>query len=65
MKIRELIAHLQGENPEHIVVMASDAEGNNFSPLCDVSVNRYEAETTWHGELTDGKINAFVLWPTN
>lgn len=33
MKVKELIELLKKVNPEHEVIMASDSEGNNFSPL--------------------------------
>lgn len=51
MKVKELIKLLQKENPERIVVMASDAEGNSYSPLDGISTAAYKAETTWSGEV--------------
>ena len=51
MKVKELIEHLQtAHNPDDLVIMARDAEGNNFSPLAGVEVGAYRALTTWYGE---------------
>ncbi len=52
MKVKELIKLLQKvENQEREVIMSKDGEGNNFSPLSDISCHSYEAETTWYGEI--------------
>jgi hypothetical protein len=51
MKVRELIEALQQEDPEREVIMASDGEGNNYSPLSDYWVGAYRAETTWYGAM--------------
>jgi len=58
MKVSDLIAQLKEFPQDAEVVQAKDGEGNSFSPLADVSLGRYEAETTWGGqwgllELTD------------
>jgi len=36
MKVKDLIAQLQEANPEAIVIVSRDAEGNDFSPLAEV-----------------------------
>lgn len=51
MKVRELIEQLSKEDPERIVIMAKDAEGNGYSPLSSFWVGAYRAETTWYGEV--------------
>ena len=51
MKVRMLIDLLENCDPEDIVVMSKDAEGNSYSPLYDISEDRYHAETTWYGEI--------------
>lgn len=51
MKVKKLIKLLQACDPERIVVMASDSEGNGYSPLADISSAAYRAETTWSGEV--------------
>ena len=33
------------------VVMPSDAEGNNFSPLSELSLQKYLEHSDWSGEL--------------
>lgn len=59
------------------IVMSSDAEGNNFSPLAEVSPEHYVAESTWSGFLVhpddddpngygiDDAEQVIVVWPTN
>lgn len=68
MKIKDLIKELSEVNPELEVVMSKDAEGNSFSPLSDIGICKYTAETTWYGEVDNckkGKENAVCLWPVN
>jgi hypothetical protein len=61
MKISELVEILLRHNPDDLVVLAKDSEGNGFSPLSSVTPCVYVAETTWMGEtfireLTDDLI---------
>ena len=49
MKVSELIKALEKYNPNDIVILASDAEGNGFSPLDDMSEDMYWPETAWNG----------------
>lgn len=65
MKVKQLIKKLQKHDPEKIVIMSKDSEGNYFSPLADMSKENYIPETTWAGELGSGGEPALVLWPTN
>lgn len=76
MTVRELIADLQTLDPDHMVVLSQDAEGNGYSPLTGFSEGRYEALSTWSGDvyseedLKDGYgdeslPSVVVLWPTN
>lgn len=51
MTVGELIAELQKEDPDRIVVMSSDAEGNRHSPLASFWTGAYRPETTWMGEV--------------
>ncbi len=51
MKVRELIKKLEIENQEAIVIMSSDAEGNNYSPLSGVADGAYEPENDYRGEV--------------
>lgn len=53
MTLAELRAQLRAlENlPDStLVVLAKDAEGNRFSPLCEAESGMYLAETTYSGE---------------
>jgi hypothetical protein len=51
MTVRELIAELSKLDPNRLVVMSSDAEGNSYSPLSGFWVGAYKAKTTWSGEV--------------
>jgi hypothetical protein len=52
MKVKELIKQLQECNQNAIVVMSSDGEGNNYSPLADIDTEcNYKADTTYSGEV--------------
>lgn len=51
MTVAQLIADLQGEDPNRLVVMSSDAEGNSYSPLDGCSTGSYEADSTWSGSV--------------
>jgi hypothetical protein len=73
MTVSELIAQLQQLPPNNIVVQAKDGEGNGFSPVAEVAVGLYAADTTWSGEFwtpdaeDDEKEaeSAVCLWPIN
>jgi len=52
MTVKELIAELSAMNPDAVVVLQKDSEGNGYSPLSgadDALV--YIAESTWAGEV--------------
>ena len=51
MKVKDLIKLLRLEDPDRIVVMSKDPEGNNFSPLWEASTCAYRADNTWSGEI--------------
>ena len=51
MTVRELIAKLNKIDPDRIVVMSSDSEGNNYSPLSGMWTGAYRAENTYRGEV--------------
>ena len=52
MKAKELIQKLSHCDPDDIVIMSRDGEGNGFSPLSDVETNNvYIADSTWSGEI--------------
>ena len=70
MRVHELITLLQDLPSDHIVIMSSDGEGNNYSPLApDFGVGEYVVETTWSGYISSDEdeavINAVILYPTN
>ena len=49
MKVRELMSFLSSQDPKAEVIMSSDSEGNNYSPLNSYDLGYYEAENTWSG----------------
>lgn len=51
LTVKDLIAALQREDPESIVVMAKDAEGNSYSPYRQLWAGVYQADTTYSGEV--------------
>lgn len=51
MTVAELIKELQACNPDDIVVMSSDAEGNAHSPLASLWEGTYVPDSTWSGEV--------------
>lgn len=69
MKVRELLEQLKDVDPEFEVVMSSDAEGNNYSPLACLDVGHYQPESTWAGEWYNTEegyaANAVCMGPTN
>jgi hypothetical protein len=76
MTVRELIAALQGVDPDMMVVLQEDAEGNGYSPLAGAEPAYYVAESTWSGtaygqedidggDAPEGGQTALILWPVN
>ena len=74
MNVRNLISELKSMDQNSIVVIASDAEGNNFNPLYAIDEMQYVAESPTSGriyeieEIEEEGIeedyeNAVVLWP--
>ena len=50
MTVKQLIEALQTCNPDDLVVLARDAEGNSFSPVDRVlGDDMYEPESSWSG----------------
>ena len=73
MKVKQLIKLLSKQDPDRLVVLASDMEGNSFDTLSDVEPYAYNAERQEIGiekkmkgyddeVMTDG-VPALVLWP--
>lgn len=74
MTVRELRALLSDQPDDRPVVLAKDAEGNDFSPLSDWGEGYYTARSTWGGnvcnlnepeERGENAVHALVLWPVN
>lgn len=52
MKVKELIEKLQQCNPDDLVILAKDIEGNGYSPAGTISEDMYTPESTWSGEVS-------------
>lgn len=50
MTVKELIAKLEKEDPDRLVLVQKDGEGNGYSPLYQVTTGAYRADSTWSGE---------------
>jgi len=50
MTVAELIEQLKAVDPERLVVLQKDSEGNGHSPLCDFWPGTYIADSTYSGE---------------
>lgn len=59
MKVRELIEVLQQMDPERVVVLQKDGEGNGYSPCDGVDDNAaYSPDSTWSGSVRRQKLSA-------
>lgn len=68
MKVKELIEILQNFNTEMEVIINSNDEANNYSPLSDVEIGGYYKENTWFGQRDDDdpdSIFSVFLYPAN
>lgn len=77
MTVEDLIQELHliiAANPDMKtaqVVQSKDAEGNGFSPLDELCVSKYLADSTWSGEVIhpdddyEGSVDVVCLWPVN
>jgi len=72
MTVKELIDYLENEcNPADTVLMSSDSEGNNFSPLSGTSMGycRIDPKRKWEASYFEEKLEGEVeatcvcLWP--
>ena len=51
MKVSQLIDLLKNLDPTAEVIMQSDGEGNDYSPLRGFWLGTYAAESTYHGTV--------------
>lgn len=51
LTVGELKEQLKDVPDDAIVVLSSDSEGNNYSPLADGYTSYYEPECTWMGTV--------------
>jgi hypothetical protein len=68
MTVQGLIDLLRHHDPGALVVVAKDAEGNEFSPLDCLSKGGYAARAKWSGvvgNLGEGGEPCVVVWPLN
>jgi hypothetical protein len=76
MKVKEFIKLLEKVDLEQEVIMSKDAEGNGFSPFCELGFGYYVPDNEYSGELYDEEDEAsgdkphnaqksVILWPLN
>lgn len=74
MTIKELLLAIKGLPEDMQIILAKDAEGNDYTPLADIAIGVYETTTTWNGEflysdedqeIPEDECNALCLEPTN
>lgn len=78
MKVRELIEELRKHDPERVVIMSQDAEGNGYNPLNDIETGLYHEGEVGLEELTPELIKkgyskedllkgecALIFWPSH
>ena len=58
MKVKDLLEVLSHLDPERVVILSKDSEGNGHSPLAALTMENcnYSAESTWHGNIGLEKI---------
>jgi hypothetical protein len=62
MKVRELVEKLAELDQELEVVVSSDGEGNNFSPLDkDFGITHYEPDSTYSGKIGYLELNETLI----
>lgn len=63
MKVKNLIEELNKLNPEAIVIMSGDGEGNQYSPLADIVGENmvYSANSTWEGDIGYKKLTPELI----
>jgi hypothetical protein len=49
--VKEWIEILKKENPNALVVLSKDGEGNSYSPLDSIDVGVYVENNHWSGEV--------------
>ena len=75
MTVAELIAELQAQPPDSLVVQSSDSEGNSIRNFDDISVGWFnQGRNAWEGEYeeqvegdpeTPPGVPCVCLWPVN
>jgi hypothetical protein len=50
IKVKELIEALKGADPEAVVILSRDPEGNGFETLCDIETENQVWSDEW-GEI--------------
>jgi hypothetical protein len=69
MTVKELLEKLKHADPDALVVLQKDAEGNGYSPLEGADEAHYKAETSWAGEVyvtPEGEtVPCVILYPVN
>jgi len=78
MKVGNFRKLLEGLPDDAELVLSKDEEGNDFSPVSDITEGMYYSTETWYGEFfamgdldedeqeeKDVGVQAFCIWPVN
>jgi hypothetical protein len=75
MTVKQLKEVLAGLPDDMLIVISKDAEGNDYSPLSNLTTGEYTPDSTWRGEfypyadeegtefLPLEECNSACLWP--
>ena len=76
MRVKELIEYLNNQDPEALVVMSNDAEGNNYEKLRNMDYCYYVEDSVGNGAIYDSVtdieddlgekidyVRSVVFWP--
>ena len=56
MNVKELIKQLQTEDPDRLVILQGDAEGNSFSPILHMWAGAYKEYSEYDGDAKVEKL---------
>lgn len=64
MTVGRAIALLSQFSEDHILILSSDAEGNNFHHVTEFDVTRVEDPESYYVDISeDDEPNAVIAWP--
>lgn len=68
LTVKQVIRLLKSVNPDRLVVLARDSEGNGYSPMIKAEIGRYVEDNAFsgkmHSESFDAGDRVVALYPT-